>query len=455
MMLATVRKLFGAAAKPGRRPDRRYRPEAEALEGRVLLSHRVFTVDDDRVQCPTADFTSINAAVAAASPGDTIRVCPGQYNESVQVNKTLTLEARPGEADRNPTRTPNPQRDAIVQPPAAGSSGFLVTADDVVIDGFVVQGTTNNAGINLDRQHSGYQVRDNLIRDNTFGLYLNTNGARRTVIDDNAFVNNNRPGSAAGNGIYSDQGVSNARITDNFFTKQTNAALIFVGDGTAAQDQFNLQIRENTMIDDAPVILVNAHDAVIRDNVSLRSAGSGIFFGGNVRNVTVSDNVLRDGAFTGINLRTNAFGNAPQANTNNRITDNVVRGFGDSGIRLREGASGNLVAGNRVSDNGKGNDPTTGDGISLENAQNNVVRDNRSRNNRRDGIRVDALSAGNRIVGNRLRHNGEHDAHDDSIGSGTAGTANLWEHNFCKTENRPGLCEHHHHGDDGDDDDDD
>src|SRR5439155_7828550 len=117
---------------------------------------------------------------------------------------------------------------------------------------------------NLSRQFSGYQIEDNLLRDNTFGVYLNSNGAHRTVIDDNAFVNNNRPGAAAGNGIYSDQGVSNARIEDNFFTKQTNASMIFVGNGSTGpvgQDQFNLQIRENTIIDDAPVILVNTHDS--------------------------------------------------------------------------------------------------------------------------------------------------------------------------------------------------
>ena len=115
------RNLPGIGRNSAGRPARpRYRPHAEALEERVLLSHRVFMVDDDRVQCPKADFTSINAAAAAASPGDTIEVCPGQYNESVLVTKTLTILAAPGNAERNPLRTPNPRRDAIVQPPTPG-----------------------------------------------------------------------------------------------------------------------------------------------------------------------------------------------------------------------------------------------------------------------------------------------------------------------------------------------
>ena len=49
-------------------------------------------VDKDKVQCPKANFTSIQAAVNAAKPGDTIKVCPDLYNESVTVNKpSLTL----------------------------------------------------------------------------------------------------------------------------------------------------------------------------------------------------------------------------------------------------------------------------------------------------------------------------------------------------------------------------
>src|ERR1041384_5310016 len=48
-------------------------------------------VDDDLIQCPTATFTSISAAVAVASPGDTIQVCAGTYNEVVQLSKTLPI----------------------------------------------------------------------------------------------------------------------------------------------------------------------------------------------------------------------------------------------------------------------------------------------------------------------------------------------------------------------------
>ena len=52
--------------------------------------------------CKGATYPTINAAVAAANPGDTIKVCPGTYNENVAVNKPLKfLGAQAGKDGRN------------------------------------------------------------------------------------------------------------------------------------------------------------------------------------------------------------------------------------------------------------------------------------------------------------------------------------------------------------------
>src|SRR5262249_49947383 len=53
-------------------------------------------VDDDKVECPNATFSTIQAAVDAASPGDEIRICKGVYVEQVSIRKPLTIDADNG-----------------------------------------------------------------------------------------------------------------------------------------------------------------------------------------------------------------------------------------------------------------------------------------------------------------------------------------------------------------------
>ena len=432
---------------------------ALAVAGTAAADGGKLVVDDDKAQCPNAQFTTIQAAVTAAQPGDEIRVCAGTYTATT-VDKSLKLRGATevGKDRRCLDRTTgeNPATDAIVNG-AAGAPGFRVVANDVRIRGFTVQNATNDAGISLSKAHSGYDVRENLIQENTFGVYLNSSGEKRSRVERNCFRDNNRPGSAAGNGVYSDQGVKRAEVEKNVFTGHENAAMIFVG---PRDTQSGLKLNRNLLTDDGPVILAKVTRSEVSHNVSLKSKGSGIFFGGDVSHVRVKENVLRDGAFTGINLRTDSASYGTTGpNTDNVIEGNRVSGFGDAGIRLREGATKNVVRGNRLASNGTGAD---GDGISLENADNNLVRGNRSEANRRDGLRADAASSGNRIERNRMTGNREHDCHDDSTGTGTAGTANVWRGNRGATENRRGLCrpngngndDDDHHDDDDDDDDD-
>ena len=47
----------------------------------ATASAATITVDDDRLDCPSAGYTSVQAAVDAASPGDVVPICPGTYEE--------------------------------------------------------------------------------------------------------------------------------------------------------------------------------------------------------------------------------------------------------------------------------------------------------------------------------------------------------------------------------------
>jgi hypothetical protein len=92
------------------------------------------TVDDDGADCPSADFTSIQAAVTAAAPGDTIRVCAGVYSEQVEIPA--------GKDDLKLFSTP--KRAAVIKAPAVmndpGDIVYVAGARDVSIDRFVISG---------------------------------------------------------------------------------------------------------------------------------------------------------------------------------------------------------------------------------------------------------------------------------------------------------------------------
>jgi parallel beta-helix repeat protein len=107
---------------------------------------------------------------------------------------------------------------------------------------------------------------------------------------------------------------------------------------------------------------------------------------------------------------------------------------GLDGVLLAGGTASNLIRDNQVKFNAR-------DGISLENADQNIIYSNDSHWNTRDGLRVDASSAANRLIENRLYDNGVLDAHDESRGTGDAGTANRWWMNEGDTEDPVGLLE--------------
>jgi parallel beta-helix repeat protein len=120
--------------------------------------------------------------------------------------------------------------------------------------------------------------------------------------------------------------------------------------------------------------------------------------------------------------------------TDNVITNNQSDDNGAAGV-LFNGASSNLVEKNGLFRNRQ-------DGIRIfNNAAANIIRSNHIRRSGRDGIRAEVASRDNTIEQNLIGESAEHDAHDDSVGAGTNGTANFWIDNRCETENRLGLCE--------------
>ncbi|WP_210495385.1 Ig-like domain-containing protein [Patulibacter sp. SYSU D01012] len=81
-------------------------------------------VDDDRVDCPAAPYTSIQAAVDAAAPGDTVTVCAGDYAEGTGAVGTNALTIR------KPLTIKGAGADLVrISPKASGVAGGRILED--------------------------------------------------------------------------------------------------------------------------------------------------------------------------------------------------------------------------------------------------------------------------------------------------------------------------------------
>jgi len=124
----------------------------------------IWTVDDDGAQCPSASFTSIQAAVNAASSEDTIIVHDGTYQEALYINKDLTIKAAstPVVNGSQLFATDFGNREAVI---------FVENAANVILDGLDVEGSglgpVKNYGVVFE--NSGGTVKRCIVSPNTIG----------------------------------------------------------------------------------------------------------------------------------------------------------------------------------------------------------------------------------------------------------------------------------------------
>ncbi len=369
-----------------------FRLHLEPLDARLVPA--VLFVDDDKAQRPTAGYTSIQAAVDAAAPGDTVRVYAGTYREQVRVDKRLTLESVREHA-------------AVIEPPAAGlpaaGNGILVTvtggARGVVIDGFWVRGTGTPAG----NVYAGIGV----------------GGGASAAVRDNLVTDIAAPDSQDGLGILV-QG-ADAVVSDNTVLRYQKAGVVAFGPG-------DVTIRGNTVVGAGPTAATAQNGIQASDGVNALIAGN-----------TVTGNVFTPAGTEGVGVLVLAAGRVTVAD--NRlagnelgvaavdqtagllVTGNRVLGSTLDGISVA--TSRNVaVLGNRVTDSGR-------DGISLTDTNNSVVLDNRVTDSGRWGIALTGSSANNLVAFNRVSGSRAFDLFDDT----PAGSGNVFVGNRFRTRN--------------------
>ena len=292
------------------------------------------------------EFTSIGQALAAASPGDTVRVGPGVYRESLRVERAVALVG-----DGAP----------VVD---GGGRGHVVEATaPLVLRGFVLQ----SSGKSVDNEDAGVMVRGararveyNRIEDVLYGVYLKDSPG--SLVARNRIRGKDLPDPRRGDGIrlwYS----SGTRIVANR-VERTRDVVIFFSD--------SLEIRDNHISDgryglhymysdhnrfegnrfvrnDVGAFLMYSADIRFTRNVFAESRGASGFGVGlkDADDVVARENLWVENQ-VGIYLD-----NSPRSRGSTNVFQENLIVFNDAGVRLLPSVAGNRFEGNDFVANGR------------------------------------------------------------------------------------------------------
>ena len=358
-------------------------PQASASSGGDML------IVDDGTDCPNAEYTSIQAAVDAATPGAKIKVCRGVYVEQVVI---------PSSKDDITLFSEGALQAIIKAPPVMLGDKAIVQisgATGVTLKHFTITGP---GGALCDSLRYGVRV---------------DNGGSALITDNHITEIHDTPFSGCQNGV----GVLVGRVLEptgptpgsavvvrNLIDKYQKGGIVIDGppdsDGGGGPDDFT---SSTTTVPGASEVAFNI---VVGVGATPLIAQNGI---------QVSRGAVAD-------VHHN------KVSQNNYALSTTV----SEGILLFDAGAASEVSHNFSSRND--------DGVGIFGTEDMEISYNHVEKNDFDGIFAGSDTADNLITHNMAKDNVEHDCHDDSAGLGTAGTANFWIKNLGRTENRPGLC---------------
>jgi parallel beta-helix repeat protein len=308
--------------------------------------------------CASASYSTISAAVAAASAGNTIAVCPGVYDEDVvvPVGKPLTIEG-----------LGNPTIDAYdATTNTSLSNGVQVLASGSTIEGFTIAYAAGE-GILIGEPPlatgsftvSNVTIRNNTVTDNdrgnpigallTTSSYVECNGAAATG-----------PGDC-GEGIHL-LSADNSTVEDNVVTGNSGGILLTDENGPTDGNLIAANDVSGNAYDCG--ITVAGHHAGIPTVVggvvtawsTVPAAVGGVFDNTVSDNESTNNGVLGQGG--GILLATGTPGAAVY---DNLVEGNTISGNGLAGVTVHSHSPGENLSGNTISGNTIGTNDLDGD----------------------------------------------------------------------------------------------
>jgi uncharacterized repeat protein (TIGR01451 family) len=302
---------------------------------------------------PTRKYTTIQSAINAAFPGDILMVDPGTYNESLLVNKSLTIKAASGASDTIidgsglpgaglPAFAGSLRALVAVVPPNASGSPYHIRLEGLTIRNSerfglgangnsrgtvrfelvdsVVTANAQDAVFLNDVDASGGNV--SLVQGCTIepsggntGLYID--GCDYLTVGGNTFSDLGGAGTWGLGG----QQCTNLRVEENLFEGFDDLALILQASGAAHQPLDDIFIERNTFDGCATNIKLTQYennggygDLSIRNNFFQGTYGTGI---------SLDPNSLTSGSTAGVNIWNNSFGGATAFSVSNLYPSTV------------------------------------------------------------------------------------------------------------------------------------
>ncbi|HTN81341.1 MAG TPA: hypothetical protein VMK16_16850 [Acidimicrobiales bacterium] len=309
--------------------------------------------------CHTAAFSTISSAVAAASPGDTIIVCPGVYHEDVIVNKALHLIGHDVTID------------------ASGlENAMQIVASNVAVNGFTFV-NANGEGLlaGVDSEADFHLLPQPPVLTNITVFYV-------AAIDNNRGFNGTENGNCkypgdCGGGIHFN-GVQNSSIQLAYVIRNADGILLTDDYAPTAHNLIERNaVNDNTK--ECGIVLAGHNPGAVSTvthadgtmSVTGRNPDVGGVYDNEIRfNITVRNGTATappefgsGGSGSGIGI----FGSGPGTGAYDNITEaNYMQGNGLAGFTIHahhpggEDVNGNQVLNNVFDTNNVGGDPFDG-----------------------------------------------------------------------------------------------
>jgi copper-binding protein NosD len=402
-------------------------------------SGTTFWVDNTPLSgdCPQATYPTIQAAVNASGPKDTVKVCPGTYPEQVRI------EGHAHDGLRLESLTP---LGATIQWPAVETAPLALVhfqaADDVTLRGFTISGPYTFAGCSPER-HEGILVENAFnerIDHNHITMIRNSVLALRGCQEGDAVAIGHRFSVVT---LCGGTVPGSARLDHNLIDEyQKNGVQVFNEGSSAVVDHNEIVGPANTVqphaASNGAVVLCEAA-ASVDHNVIRGNHFTGLFTLATSGGVIIADTPANSSSVDYNRIFDNDYGIETDSQIGLDISHNDVFQHLTDGIVLCGPMFGCdpteqiVLRSNDVEDN-------LGSGILLLDADSNLLKTNHVERNgtaaadTTDGIRLDTGSAGNLVLENHMEDNLTHDCHDSNA------PANTWRNNTGDTSFPLGLC---------------